>query len=105
MVYRTNYNGSGAGPGGCTCGGTGSCGCDDGYVTSLREYWQKSYEGVHLVDFQTGTDAGKADLAADAFDYLAVLEAVESSLRDLAWNARVDGYADSTKSRGPIKLR
>lgn len=95
MVYRTTY-----------LSGGGACGCgpeDDGYETTLRQFWQESYNGLYRDDFQTGFDTGKADLLANSYGGLDALGMVEVSERGIAWSAELDGYREATKSRGPTK--
>ncbi len=96
MVYRTTY-----------LSGGGACGCgpdDDGFETTLRQFWAESYNGIYRGDYQSGYDTGKADLAAESYAGLNALDLIEVSHRDIAWSAQVDGYREATKVRGPTKF-
>lgn len=90
--YRTSYLGGGVGPD-----------CGEGFYDSLRQFWQSSYDGAFFDDYSEGYDAGKADLAAGTYTYLDGLRGVERDSRDTGWNAKLDGYREATKERGPIR--
>lgn len=70
----------------------------------LRQYWQYFQRGAHLPAYDAGRDAGKADLEAASFDFLNELAAVVDTDRDDDWQAKVDGYKDATRSRGPTQF-
>lgn len=72
---------------------------------SFRDFWTRSYGGRFAASYTEGFATGKADLEANSFAGLDALTAIEVSKRDNAWEAKVDGYAEATKSRGPIVLR
>lgn len=77
---------------------------EQGFETTLREYWRDSYNGAYLPDFEIGYTAGQADLTANGYDAYNALDAVEVSLRDLHWQAQMDGYIQITKpTRGRSK--
>lgn len=71
----------------------------------LRKYWQTSFKGRHLAAYDDGVVAGKADLADDSTAGFDALNDVPSEDRDDGWDAKLDGYRDTTrKARGPTPL-
>lgn len=69
--------------------------------SSLHLFWSTSHAGQYLDAFKGGYEAGKADLEAGTAVTLDELLSIEASFRNLAWEARRDGYNDATRSRGP----
>lgn len=84
----------------------GHYGDSDPCFTGLREFWQRSYIGAFLSDYDAGVLLGKADLVADNFtNFENEIDHVPGELRDSAWDAKLDGYRDATrKERGPTDL-
>lgn len=70
-----------------------------------RHFWTRSYNGLYAADYDAGYAEGEADLEAGTSANLDILCAVDLNARDLAWNAKVDGYTYATRSRGSNVLR
>lgn len=70
-----------------------------------RHYWSKSFGGAHLAAYEEGLALGQSDLEAGIEDGIDALYEIEHALRDLDWNAKVDGYFYATRSRGPSRHR
>lgn len=70
-----------------------------------RHFWAASYEGAYAADYDAGFQMGETDLENGTSANLDTLAAVDINSRDLAWNAKVDGYTFATRDRGLNKLR
>lgn len=70
-----------------------------------RLFWSQSYAGRFVPDYESGLALGADDITAGTMDNFAALRAVPSAQRDMAWNAKVDGYSYATRVRGPNELR
>jgi hypothetical protein len=67
----------------------------------FRLYWQQSFGGQFIADYEAGLVLGQADLDANNTDNFDALKAVPHPQRDNGWNARLDGYTYATyKARG-----
>lgn len=63
----------------------------------FREYWQRSYSGKYLPEYEAGVTLGKADLEnGDEANLRALI--LESGTSDVAWEARANGYNDATRA-------
>lgn len=72
----------------------------------FRLYWQQSFAGQFITDYEDGLALGKADLDANSTDNFEALKATPHPERDNGWNARLDGYTYATyKARGSNELR
>lgn len=70
---------------------------------TIREYWQRSFGGRYIKDFENGYAAGRADIEQDSFDGLYALRAVLGADRGTAWDAGLDGYREAVQAtRGPL---
>lgn len=76
----------------------------DEHPSSLSLFWQTSHGGAFVEEYRAGWEAGKTDLDAGTFDYLNILDSIEVSERGNIWHARLDGYKEATKERGPTKF-
>ncbi len=71
----------------------------------LRQYWQYFKKGAHLPDYDAGVTLGKADLANANNVGFDEINSVPGYDRDDGWDAKLDGYRDTTrKQRGPTSL-
>lgn len=96
----THFGGSTSG-GPYSAGNPGAAGNASG---TMRDYWQRSYDGQYLADYDSGVSLGADDIKLDNSDGLNILRAVPGEQRDLGWQATVDGYREATLSRGPIEF-
>lgn len=71
----------------------------------VREFWQRSFRGEFLPDYDAGVTLGQADLDADTTTGYDEIDHTAPQDRGRSWEARRDGYLDTIRPvRGTTKL-